>query len=140
MVLFCPVFVPTLTSDQRRQLLNIVWKHIAALNNPAEYITLVALGTYVLQHFSTREVNTILGDIIDHMSVNRSYEYYYRELKRTVGNVVSHIQDFEIVGHKTNDPVVTNALMFLCSVLHDSVNALTPKMNTNKSVKYLAML
>lgn len=29
--------------------------------------------------------------------------------------------------HKTNDPVITNALMFLCSVLHDSVNALTPE-------------
>lgn len=27
----------------------------------------------------------------------------------------------------TNDPVITNALMFLCGVLHDSVNALTPE-------------
>lgn len=27
--------------------------------------------------------------------------------------------------HRTCDPVVINALMFLCTVLHDSVNALT---------------
>lgn len=27
--------------------------------------------------------------------------------------------------HYTNDPVVTNTLMFLCSVLHDSVTAMT---------------
>lgn len=28
-------------------------------------------------------------------------------------------------GHRTCDPVVINALMYLCCVLHDSVNALT---------------
>lgn len=28
---------------------------------------------------------------------------------------------------KTNDPVITNALMFMGGILHDSVNALTPE-------------
>lgn len=28
--------------------------------------------------------------------------------------------------HTINDPVVVNALMFLCSTIHDSVNALSP--------------
>lgn len=27
--------------------------------------------------------------------------------------------------HHTSDPVITNALMYICSVLHDSVNAMT---------------
>ncbi|KAJ8945235.1 hypothetical protein NQ318_011216 [Aromia moschata] len=147
-------------TEQRRQILSIVWKHIAPLNNPEEYITCAeAWVPYVVQNFSTREINTIIGDIIDHMTPNRSYEHYYSELKLIIGKIVSHIQDFELLlvmdnflplidlfqqesvrvevcksiltvcssGHKTNDPVVTNALMFLCSVLHDSVNALTPE-------------
>lgn len=28
---------------------------------------------------------------------------------------------------KTNDPVVINTLMYLCSIIHDSVNALIPE-------------
>lgn len=39
----------------------------------------------------------MLGDIIDHVTPNRSYEKYYNELKLIIGKVVSHIPDFELL-------------------------------------------
>ncbi|KAJ8925622.1 hypothetical protein NQ315_009466 [Exocentrus adspersus] len=147
-------------TEQRKQILTIVWKYIAQLHNPGDYITCTeAWVPYVVQYFSTREINAMLGDIIDHMVPNRCYEKYYSELKLIIGKVVSHIPDFELLlvmdnflplidlfqqdsvrvevckniltlcnnETKTSDPVITNTLMFLCSVLHDSVNALTPE-------------
>lgn len=48
-------------------------------------------------NLQTREINAMLGDIIEHMTPNRSYEKYYNELKLIIGKVVSHIQDFELL-------------------------------------------
>ncbi|CAG9812944.1 unnamed protein product [Phaedon cochleariae] len=147
-------------TDQRKQILNIVWKHVSSFIKPDEYIACAeAWVQFVVLHFSNREINTILGDIIDHMTPQRNYEKHYNELKIIIGTVVAHNQDFETLlimdnflplvdlfqqeslrvevckniltstssEFKTSDPVITNALMFLCSVLHDSVNALTPE-------------
>ncbi|VEN48574.1 unnamed protein product [Callosobruchus maculatus] len=147
-------------SEQRRHILTTVWKYISALTNPAEYIACVeAWIQYVVANFSNRDINIILGDIIEHMSPNRNFENFYNELKVIVSKIVSYNQDFEMLlvmdnflplidlfqqetikvevckniltnnftCFTTNDPVTTNALMFLCTVLHDSVNALTPE-------------
>nr|XP_023017945.1 UPF0505 protein C16orf62 isoform X1 [Leptinotarsa decemlineata] len=147
-------------SEQRKQILNIVWKFISSFSKPNEFIACAeAWVQYVVLYFSSRELNMILGDIINHMTPDRSFEKYYNELKHIIGNVTSQIQDFETLfimdnflplidlfhqeaikvevckniltscscEYKTSDPVITNALMFLCSVLHDSVNALTPE-------------
>ncbi|CAH1102339.1 unnamed protein product [Psylliodes chrysocephalus] len=147
-------------SDQRREILAIVWKHISSFDNPDEYITCAeAWIQFVVECFSSRELNTVLGDIIEHMSPNRSFEKHYSVLKLIISKVVSQFQDFEMLlimdnflplvdifheesikvevckniltscngQYKTNDPVITNALMFLCGILHDSVNALTPE-------------
>ncbi|KAG5897769.1 hypothetical protein JTB14_019988 [Gonioctena quinquepunctata] len=147
-------------ADQRRHILNVVWKHISSFTETNEYIACAeAWVQFVVLYFSTRELNMILGDIIDHMTPNRSYEKYYNELKLIIGKVVAHNQDLEMLltmdnflplvdlfheesikvevckniltscscEYTTSDPVIKNALMFLCSTLHDSVNALTPE-------------
>ncbi|CAH1997005.1 unnamed protein product [Acanthoscelides obtectus] len=147
-------------SEQRRHILTAVWKYVSAFTNPAEYITCVeAWIQYIVVHFSNRDINIILGDIIEHMSPNRNFENFYNDLKIIVGKIVSNNQDFEMLlvmenflplidlfqqeymkvevckniltnnftCFTTNDPVTTNALMYLCTVLHDSVNALTPE-------------
>ncbi|XP_008195313.1 VPS35 endosomal protein-sorting factor-like [Tribolium castaneum] len=147
--------------EHRRQILSTAWKHITGLKQVEEYIACAEPWVlYVVKYFSHRELNTILGDIIDHIAPDRSYEQYYNQLKNVVENIVLNIQDFEALlvmdnflplidlfqqesirvevckkvlsGSNSNlifvnDAVVVNALMFLCTVLHDSVNALTPE-------------
>ncbi|KAF5275090.1 hypothetical protein FQA39_LY07027 [Lamprigera yunnana] len=144
--------------EHRRQVVNIAWNSISELSNPEHYISCVEVWIeYVVQHFTFREVNIIIGDIVTHLSPNRAYEQYYAKLKCIVLSIISHMQDFEallamdnflplidlfqqeavkievcklilnacnLVQH-TNDPVITNALLFLCTILHDSINALT---------------
>ncbi|CAG9859861.1 unnamed protein product [Phyllotreta striolata] len=146
--------------DQRRDILAIVWRQISSFSHPDEYITCAeAWIRFVVECFTSRELNFVLGDIIEHMLPNRSFEKHYSELKLIISKIVNHFQDFELLlimdnflplvdlfheesikvevckniliscrgDFKTNDPVITNALMFLCSTVHDSVNALTPE-------------
>lgn len=49
---------------------------------PAEYISCAEVWVeYSLRHFGQREVNTILGDIIKHMTPDRAYEQHYPQLQ-----------------------------------------------------------
>ncbi|KAL1502197.1 hypothetical protein ABEB36_007374 [Hypothenemus hampei] len=147
--------------EQRKQILNGVWTNIAQLREPAVYISCVTIWIqFIVQHFSSTEVNTVLGDVIDRMLPLRYYEKFPYELKTIVHKVVEYTSDFEsllamenflpiidlfheeaakvevcklilssnfLSEQKTNDPVITNGLMFLGGILHDSVNALTPE-------------
>ncbi|XP_066291616.1 VPS35 endosomal protein-sorting factor-like isoform X2 [Branchiostoma lanceolatum] len=161
--------------EQRLQTLNEVWKIVMKLKNPANYISCAEVWIeYPCKHFTKREVNTILGDIIKHMVPDRAFEDFYPQLQSIVTKVLSHMHDFAVlfsmdkflpfidmfqkesvkvevcktvmetftsgarpgalytVGYKkrvqqdtTSDPVIMNALMFICKTMHDSVNALT---------------
>ncbi|XP_056639227.1 VPS35 endosomal protein-sorting factor-like [Diorhabda sublineata] len=146
--------------EQRKDILNIVWGYIGSFTEPNEYVACVeAWVPFVVQCFTSRELNYVLGDIIEHLTPNRNFEKHYNELKIIISKIVAQFQDFEMLlimdnflpivdlfqeecvrvevcknilttcngQYKTNDPVITNALMFLCGILHDSVNALTPE-------------
>ncbi|KAF5301140.1 hypothetical protein FQR65_LT08970 [Abscondita terminalis] len=144
--------------EHRRHVVNTAWHSISELTNPEHYISCVEVWIeFVVQHFTFREVNIIIGDIVSHLSPNRAYEQYYNKLKCIVMSIISHMQDFEAllamdnflplidlfqqeavkmevcklilnacnsVQH-TSDPVIINALLFLCTILHDSITALT---------------
>lgn len=147
-------------ADQRKEILNLVWGYISSFTKPNEYVACAeAWVPFVVQYFTSRELNYVLGDIIEHLTPNRSFENHYNELKIIISKIVAQFQDFEMLlimdnflpivdlfqeesvkvevckniltscngQYKTNDPVITNALMFLCGILHDSVNALTPE-------------
>ncbi|XP_063225001.1 VPS35 endosomal protein-sorting factor-like isoform X2 [Bacillus rossius redtenbacheri] len=142
--------------DLRLQILNDVWRCVSKLSDPAHYACCAEVWVeFVARHFSRREVNTFLGDVIRHMSVDRAYESHYAQLHTIVNKVVTHMQDFEMLftmdkflplldlfqkesvkvevcksimsafsqqqQEPTNDPVISNALMFVCRVMHDSV-------------------
>ncbi|XP_076309475.1 VPS35 endosomal protein-sorting factor-like isoform X2 [Tachypleus tridentatus] len=146
--------------DQRLQMLNEVWKVVTKLKNPADYMSCAEVWIeYPVKHFSKREVNTFLGDIIKHMNPDRAFESHYSQLVTVFDRILSHMHDFAMlfsmdhflpfldmlqkesvkvdvckmvmetfvrtVREPTNDPVVINALMFICKTMHDSVNALT---------------
>ncbi|XP_052071007.1 VPS35 endosomal protein-sorting factor-like [Mytilus californianus] len=146
--------------EQRLPVLNEVWKSIIKLKNPSDYIDCAEVWTeYVVKHFGKREINTILADIIKHMTPDRVYEDYYPQLQSVVTKIMCHITNFSMLFsldkflpfidmfqkesvrvdvcktimesfnktqlEPTNDPVIVNALMFICKTMHDSVNALT---------------
>ncbi|KAL5019246.1 hypothetical protein ScPMuIL_004968 [Solemya velum] len=146
--------------NQRLTVLNDVWKVILKLKNPADYIGCAEVWVeYVVKHFGNKELNTVLGDIIKHMSPDRAYEDFYAPLQSVITKILCHIHDFSqlfsldkflpfidmfqkesvkidvcksimesFIKHQaepTNDPVIINALMFVCKTMHDSVNALT---------------
>ncbi|XP_078691604.1 VPS35 endosomal protein-sorting factor-like isoform X2 [Branchiostoma floridae x Branchiostoma belcheri] len=146
--------------EQRLQTLNEVWKVVMKLKNPANYIACAEVWIeYPCKHFTKREVNTILGDIIKHMVPDRAFEDFYPQLQSIVTKVLSHMHDFAVLfsmdkflpfidmfqkesvkvevcktvmetftrvqQETTSDPVIMNALMFICKTMHDSVNALT---------------
>ncbi|XP_064636614.1 VPS35 endosomal protein-sorting factor-like [Lineus longissimus] len=159
--------------DQRLAVLNEVWKVIMKLKNPSDYITCAEVWIeYVVKHFSKREVNTVLADIIKHMSPDRAFEDHYPQLQSVVSKVLAHIHDFSALFaldkflpfidmfqkesvkvevcksimeafikfqlDPTNDPVIMNALMFICKTMHDSVNALTLNDERNSIAKLIS--
>lgn len=146
--------------NQRLQILNEVWKVVAKLKNPSEYMSCAEVWIeYPVKHFTKREVNTLLGDIIKHMTPDRVFENHYPQLQSVIDRALSHIHDFAVLFSMdkflpfvdmfqkesvkvdvcklimeafvkyqtaaTSDPVIVNALMFVCKTMHDSVNALT---------------
>ncbi|XP_050296954.1 VPS35 endosomal protein-sorting factor-like isoform X1 [Anthonomus grandis grandis] len=83
-------------AEDRKQILNGMWTNVAPMKDPAEYIGCIeAWIPYIVQHFSTKELNTILSDIIDHMSPNRISEKYTCELRKIVQKIMQYSTDFE---------------------------------------------
>lgn len=149
-------------AEHRLQVLNDVWRVVSRLTDAGHYMSCAEVWIqFAVRHFSSREVNTFLGDIIRHMTPERAYEHHYPQLQAVVNKVLTHTRDFEslftmdkflplldlfqkesikvevcksimnafthnnVQQEPTNDPVIINALMFICRVMHDSVNALT---------------
>ncbi|XP_038064522.1 VPS35 endosomal protein-sorting factor-like [Patiria miniata] len=146
--------------QQRLSVLNEVWKTVMKLRKPEDYISCAEVWIeYPCRHFTKKEVNTILGDIIKHMTPDRAFESFYPQLQSVMSKVLGHIKDFSVLlsmdkfmpmvdmfqkdvvkvelcrtimeafcrnqEKPTNDPVIINALMFVCKTMHDSLNALS---------------
>ncbi|KAK3583633.1 hypothetical protein CHS0354_039460 [Potamilus streckersoni] len=146
--------------DQKLSVLNEAWKPLMKLKNPSDYIICAEIWIeYVVINFGKREINTILNDIIKHMTPDRAFEDFYPQLQSIVSKILSHVHDFSMLFsldkflpfidmfqketakvevckniveaftkyqvETTTDPVIINAMMFICKTLHDSVNALT---------------
>ncbi|XP_064405950.1 VPS35 endosomal protein-sorting factor-like [Halichondria panicea] len=146
--------------DDKKTLLNNVWKIVSKITNPAEYIACTQIWIeFVAKTFTKREVNFLLDDVIKHMTPERAFERHYPELVSVVNRVVGHMKDFAVLfamdkflpfidlfqkesvkvevcktvinafvvnqSGNISDPMVMNAVMYLCKTLHDSLNALS---------------
>lgn len=81
--------------EDKLQLLNDVWKVVIKLKNTSDYISCAEIWIeYVVKNFSKRELNTILNDIIKHMTPDRAYEDHYPQLEAIVAKIVSYTHDF----------------------------------------------
>ncbi|PIK41137.1 putative UPF0505 protein C16orf62 [Apostichopus japonicus] len=90
--------------QHRRGILNEVWKAVMKFQTPMEYITCAEVWVeFPCKHFSKKEVNTILNDIIKHMTPDRAFESHYLELQSVVSKILSQMHDFSILFSMTFD-------------------------------------
>ncbi|XP_058453184.1 VPS35 endosomal protein sorting factor-like isoform X2 [Malaya genurostris] len=80
--------------EQRAVTLNAAWRTVSSMSNAEEYIQCAEMwAQFTSQHFGLREVNALMGDILYHMTPNRSYERHYHELQVIIEKIVSNLQD-----------------------------------------------
>uniref|UniRef100_A0A8B9P0D4 VPS35 endosomal protein-sorting factor-like n=1 Tax=Accipiter nisus TaxID=211598 RepID=A0A8B9P0D4_9AVES len=67
--------------NDRLQILNEAWKVITKLKNPQDYINCAEVWVeYTCRHFTNREINTVLADVIKHMTPDRAFEDAYPQV------------------------------------------------------------
>ncbi|XP_015732972.1 VPS35 endosomal protein sorting factor-like isoform X3 [Coturnix japonica] len=80
------------------QILNEAWKVITKLKNPQDYINCAEVWVeYTCRHFTKREVNTVLADVIKHMTPDRAFEDAYPQLQSIIQKVITYINDFSLL-------------------------------------------
>ncbi|KYO30591.1 VPS35 endosomal protein-sorting factor-like [Alligator mississippiensis] len=80
------------------QILNEAWKVITKLKNPQDYINCAEVWVeYTCRHFTKREVNTVLADVIKHMTPDRAFEEAYPQLQSIIQKVITYFHDFSIL-------------------------------------------
>ncbi|ETN59685.1 esophageal cancer associated protein [Anopheles darlingi] len=81
-------------TEQRAAVLTNAWKTISTMGCVEDYIQCAEMwAQYTSQHFGLREIDSFMGDILQHMTPNRAYEQHYHELQVIVDKIVSNTQD-----------------------------------------------
>uniref|UniRef100_A0A8I6AHK5 VPS35 endosomal protein-sorting factor-like n=5 Tax=Rattus norvegicus TaxID=10116 RepID=A0A8I6AHK5_RAT len=84
--------------NDRLQILNEAWKVITKLKSPQDYINCAEVWVeYTCRHFTKREVNTVLADVIKHMTPDRAFEDSYPQLQSIIKKVIAHFHDFSVL-------------------------------------------
>ncbi|XP_054431453.1 VPS35 endosomal protein-sorting factor-like isoform X2 [Pteronotus mesoamericanus] len=101
-LLFCSLGLNLALADppegDRLQILNEAWKVITKLKNPQDYINCAEVwAEYTCKHFTKREVNTVLADVIKHMTPDRAFEDSYPQLQSIIKKVIAHFHDFSVL-------------------------------------------
>eukprot|EP00043_Microstomoeca_roanoka_P016135 m.163872 g.163872 ORF g.163872 m.163872 type:complete len:929 (+) comp16396_c7_seq1:53-2839(+) len=81
--------------DDRKTILNEVWSVVTKLERPEEYVACAeAWIEYPVKYFSPRQVNTMLADIVVHLSRDRAYSLFYGQLHSILNKILSHMRNF----------------------------------------------
>uniref|UniRef100_A0A8D1QJX2 VPS35 endosomal protein-sorting factor-like n=3 Tax=Sus scrofa TaxID=9823 RepID=A0A8D1QJX2_PIG len=65
---------------------------------PEDYINCAEVWVeYTCKHFTKREVNTVLADVIKHMTPDRAFEDSYPQLQSIIKKVIAHFHDFSVL-------------------------------------------
>uniref|UniRef100_A0A7M4FVA8 VPS35 endosomal protein-sorting factor-like n=1 Tax=Crocodylus porosus TaxID=8502 RepID=A0A7M4FVA8_CROPO len=69
-----------------------------AYRAPEDYINCAEVWVeYTCRHFTKREVNTVLADVIKHMTPDRAFEEAYPQLQSIIQKVITYFHDFSIL-------------------------------------------
>ncbi|XP_077482036.1 VPS35 endosomal protein-sorting factor-like isoform X2 [Stigmatopora argus] len=84
--------------SERLTILNEAWKVITKVRNPRDYVNCAEIWVeFTCRHFTKREANTVLGDVIKHMTPDRAFEDAYAQLQSVIGKILSHYHDFSVL-------------------------------------------
>uniref|UniRef100_A0A8D0AW33 VPS35 endosomal protein-sorting factor-like n=1 Tax=Sander lucioperca TaxID=283035 RepID=A0A8D0AW33_SANLU len=69
-----------------------------AYRAPEDYINCAEIWVeFTCRHFSKREVNTVLADIIKHMTPDRAFEDAYPQLQSVIRKILTYFHDFSVL-------------------------------------------
>ncbi|XP_028990789.1 VPS35 endosomal protein-sorting factor-like isoform X2 [Betta splendens] len=84
--------------SERLTILNEAWKVITKVRSPQDYINCAEIWVeFTCRHFTKREVNTVLTDIIKHMTPDRAFEDAYPQLQSVIRKVLLYLHDFSVL-------------------------------------------
>uniref|UniRef100_A0A672Z1T8 VPS35 endosomal protein-sorting factor-like n=1 Tax=Sphaeramia orbicularis TaxID=375764 RepID=A0A672Z1T8_9TELE len=69
-----------------------------AYRAPEDYISCAEIWVeFTCRHFTKREVNTVLADIIKHMTPDRAFEDAYTQLQSVIRKILTYFHDFSVL-------------------------------------------
>uniref|UniRef100_A0A667YJD8 VPS35 endosomal protein-sorting factor-like n=1 Tax=Myripristis murdjan TaxID=586833 RepID=A0A667YJD8_9TELE len=69
-----------------------------AYRAPEDYINCAEIWVeFTCRHFTKREVNTVLADIIKHMTPDRAFEDAYPQLQSVIRKILTYFHDFSVL-------------------------------------------
>ncbi|XP_048026479.1 LOW QUALITY PROTEIN: VPS35 endosomal protein-sorting factor-like [Megalobrama amblycephala] len=84
--------------SERLSILNEAWKVITKVRSPRDYINCAEIWVeFTCRHFTKREVNTVLADIIKHMTPDRAFEDAYPQLQSVINKILTYFHDFSVL-------------------------------------------
>ena len=95
-------------------ILNDVWKVVTKIQNPLEYCEVASVFVeYLLKHFTEREANIFLKDLIKHVRQEAAYKNLQPQLQNILLNVLSYSKNIERT-------LLMVSLSFVCFTRTDS--------------------
>nr|XP_046233365.1 VPS35 endosomal protein-sorting factor-like isoform X2 [Scatophagus argus] len=84
--------------SERLTILNEAWKVITKVRNPQDYVNCAEIWVeFTCRHFTKREVNTILADVIKHMTPDRAFEDAYPQLQSVISKILIYFHNFSVL-------------------------------------------
>ncbi|XP_042364506.1 VPS35 endosomal protein-sorting factor-like isoform X2 [Plectropomus leopardus] len=84
--------------SERLTILNEAWKVVTKVRSPQDYINCAEIWVeFTCRHFTKREVNTVLADIIKHMTPDRAFEDAYPQLQSVIRKILTYFHDFSVL-------------------------------------------
>lgn len=84
--------------SEQLTILNEAWKVVTKVRSPQDYINCAEIWVeFTCRHFTKREVNTVLADIIKHMTPDRAFEDAYPQLQSVIRKILTYFHDFSVL-------------------------------------------
>uniref|UniRef100_A0A7N8XRG6 VPS35 endosomal protein-sorting factor-like n=1 Tax=Mastacembelus armatus TaxID=205130 RepID=A0A7N8XRG6_9TELE len=84
--------------SERLTILNEAWKVITKVRSPQDYVNCAEIWVeFTCRNFTKREVNTVLADIIKHMTPDRAFEDAYPQLQSVIRKILTYFHDFSVL-------------------------------------------